>query len=500
MVLCQHPAQLENHLGKLSRCMNFSIVITTYNRLDLLKRAIESALSQTIACEVVVADDCSTDGTREYVIDLRDSLLERGDDRLVYHCNTENLGHSLTMNAGVKVARGEWIKPLDDDDYLAQNCVEEMLKAIALRPQAVICSCQAAQVDAEEVELSRTPKTGPGKAFYIPQEDIHYGMLLEMVPFGTPVQVAFRRDMFWQAGGWDSSFDGNCDDIDSWIKIAQFGDAIFLNQCLAYRTIWPGAYNHRFSVQKRMKTNILMKQKIHTLVHRRYHQYRPQIQDIRNYLKLHWSFVALKQGKLSSSFLTAFPAIFSLRAWKLLIKAILFRQKPWTSEEKLFSKYADKIFSQSPEILERSQQHTSIQNVPDSFHSPQHESAFDRAFLAWLCRPFVYLFNFREKKIEKPENKIAVTLDENIAILTQLHQFLQTNREESPPQLKVIRAYIQLRWSWAAIKQKNLFLGIKIAFPAIFSFPAWRIFFAAMEAEYREKRRNKIRKLVLIDD
>ena len=163
-------------------------------------------------------------------------------------------------------ASGDWIKFLDDDDYLAPNCLEEMTKAIALHPNAVICSCVAAQVDGKEVELSRTPQLGPGLAYYIPQADIHYGMLLELVPFGTPVQVACRRDTFMETGGWDSHLDANCDDIDSWIRIAQFGDAIFLNQCLAYRTIWPGAYNQKFSLSQRLNTNILMKEKIYALV------------------------------------------------------------------------------------------------------------------------------------------------------------------------------------------------------------------------------------------
>jgi glycosyltransferase involved in cell wall biosynthesis len=202
--------------------MKFSIVITTYNRLALLKRAIDSSLSQSIPCQVVVADDCSSDGTEDYVLALQHQLHARGDMRLVYQRNDTNLGHSATMNAGVNAADGDWIKPLDDDDYLATNCIEEMLSAIGRHPQAAICSCQAAQVNAEEVELSRTPRTGPGKAFYIPQEDIHYGMLLDLVPFGTPVQVAFRRDAFCQAGGWDSDLDGNCDDIDA-SPIGRFG-------------------------------------------------------------------------------------------------------------------------------------------------------------------------------------------------------------------------------------------------------------------------------------
>lgn len=299
--------------------MKFSIVITTYKRLPLLKRAIDSALNQTVPCEVVVADDCSPDGTEEYVRSLG--------DKVIYHRNPTNLGHSKSVNAGVEAASGDWIKPLDDDDYLAPNCVEEMIKAIALRPQAVICSCQAAQVNAEEVELSMTRQPGPGQVFYIPQEDIHYGMLLEVVPFGTPAQVAFQRAAFLQSGGWDSSLDANCDDIDSWIKIAQFGDAIFINQCLAYRTVWEGAFNKKFSLQKRLDTNILMKERIHALVTEKHRSAIPEIQAIRQYLYLHWSLVALKQKKFGDILKIAFPAVLSPAAWKLLMEAISSRKK-----------------------------------------------------------------------------------------------------------------------------------------------------------------------------
>jgi glycosyltransferase involved in cell wall biosynthesis len=306
--------------------MKFSIVITTYNRLNLLRRAIDSALAQTMPCEVVVVDDCSSDGTQAYIQQRCEALASAGDKRLIYHCNSENLGHSKSVNAGVDLATGDWIKPLDDDDYLAPNCIEVMECAIALRPQAVICSCQAAQVDANEVEISRTRQSGPGKAFYIPQEDIHYGMLLEVVPFGTPVQVAFERSAFLKTGGWDSSLDANFDDIDSWIKIAQFGDAIFINECLAYRTLWSGAYNQKFSLQKRLDTNVFIKEKIYSLVNKKHQHEIPKLQDIRDYLKLHWSIVALKQGKLFNAAKMSFPASFSPAAWKLLGKAARSRQ------------------------------------------------------------------------------------------------------------------------------------------------------------------------------
>ncbi|WP_193197301.1 glycosyltransferase family 2 protein [Nostoc sp. MG11] len=300
--------------------MKFSIVITTYNRLNLLQRAIDSALNQTMQCEVVVVDDCSSDNTQTYLKSLGNSV--------VYHRHEFNQGHAAAVNAGVAKASGDWIKFLDDDDYLAPNCLQEMAKAIALCPDAVICSCVAAQVDCNEVEISRTPQLGSGLAFYIPQADIHYGMLLELLPFGTPVQVACRRDAFLETGGWDSTLDANCDDIDSWIRIVQFGHAIFLNQCLAYRTIWPGAYNQKFSLTQRLATNILMKEKIYALVDEQYRSQVPLLQDIKNYLKLHWILVALKQRNIKSFLLMIDQSVFSPIAWRFLLTAFLSRRFP----------------------------------------------------------------------------------------------------------------------------------------------------------------------------
>ncbi|NES72913.1 MAG: glycosyltransferase family 2 protein [Okeania sp. SIO2D1] len=290
--------------------MKFSIVITTYNRLDLLKRAINSALEQTVECEIIVVDDCSIDGTKNYVNSLG--------GRVIYYCTSSNQGHAATMNLGVQNAQGDWIKPLDDDDYMAANCIEEMTKAITLHSQAVILSCQAAQVDSNEVEISRTRKTGPGTAFYIPQEDIHYGMLLELLPFGTPVQVAFRRDAFLESGGWDTNL-RSCDDIDSWIRITEFGDAIFLNKCLVYRTIWIGGYDRKIPFKKRCNTNILMKEKIYTKVHKKYSDIMPDLEDIRQYINLHWGIVALKQKQLLTAINILFPAVFSLKAWQIFL-------------------------------------------------------------------------------------------------------------------------------------------------------------------------------------
>lgn len=366
----------------------FTIVITTYNRVSLLRRAIDSALAQTVGCEVVVADDCSSDQTQEYIRSLG--------DRIIYHRNSSNQGHAATMNAGVNAATGDWIKPMDDDDYIAPNCIEEMIRAIDLRPQAVICSCQAVQVDVNQVEISRTRQTGPGKAFYVPQEDIHYGMLMEAIPFGTPIQVAFRRDAFINSGGWDSQLDVNFDDIDSWIKITQFGDAIFINECLAYRTVWPGGYNHKFSFERRLSTHFLIKEKIYNFVSQKHREIIPNLKTVRCYLKLHWALVAAKQKKVTTALKLAFPSVFSLPAWQLLLSAISSRRKENHSLDKpLPTNYSQKNYSS---IANQDWKNTGELNNMQSGFSYAIDTGKDVSFLNGFKTAFSNIFFGQSKK------------------------------------------------------------------------------------------------------
>lgn len=292
--------------------MNFSIVIATYNRLDLLKRAIASALNQTHPSEIIVVDNASTDGTEAYAKSLG--------DRITYCRNATNAQHAGAVNVGVQAATGDWVKFIDDDDYLAPTCLEVMAAAITHHPEAVICSCQASQVDVHGQELSCTPQTGPGESFFIPQDAIHYGMLLEQVPFGTPIQVAVRREAFLQAGGWDPSMT-SCVEIDAWLRIAEHGDALFINRCLAYRTVWPGGSDQYIDLIRRKDVNSLVKDRIYQRIHAKYRQQVPSLATIHNYLNVHWSLVALKQRQWSTAASLGFPAALSPQAWQLLKQA-----------------------------------------------------------------------------------------------------------------------------------------------------------------------------------
>lgn len=195
------------------------------------------------------------------------------------------------------------------------------MKAVIIgHPEAVICSCQAIQVDTQGRKLSCTAKTGPGEAFFVPQEAIHYGMLLDQVPFGTPIQVAVKREAFLQTGGWDLSMT-NSVEIDSWIRLADYGNALFVNKCLAYRTVWPGGNDQKIDLARRKETNFLIKQRIYERISAKYRDQVPSLTAIDNYLNLHWGLVALRQGKWETAASLCFPAIFSPPAWSLLRQA-----------------------------------------------------------------------------------------------------------------------------------------------------------------------------------
>lgn len=101
-----------------------SIYISTYNRVNKLKRAIFSVLNQDYTnIEIIVCDDASNDGTEEFMNDL-----VKFDNRVLYIRNTSNLGACATRNNAINVATGKFITGLDDDDEFMADRVSVFVK------------------------------------------------------------------------------------------------------------------------------------------------------------------------------------------------------------------------------------------------------------------------------------------------------------------------------------------------------------------------------------
>ena len=102
-------------------------VVVTYNRKELLKEAIEALLNQEYNnCDVLIVDNASTDGTREYI----DELLK--DTRVHYENTGANLGGAGGFNYGMKRACQmgcDFIWVMDDDCIVHKDSLTELLNA-----------------------------------------------------------------------------------------------------------------------------------------------------------------------------------------------------------------------------------------------------------------------------------------------------------------------------------------------------------------------------------
>ena len=127
-----------------------SVVIPTYNRADVLPRAIDSALGQSVAdIEVVVVDDGSTDDTEALVADYED-------DRLRYVAHETNRGANVARNTGIEAADGEYIAFLDSDDEWKPTKLERQLERLEGEPPRTFDAVDTAK----GAEVDRRVETG----------------------------------------------------------------------------------------------------------------------------------------------------------------------------------------------------------------------------------------------------------------------------------------------------------------------------------------------------
>ncbi len=101
------------------------IIIPVYNRAEMVREAIESALnaSPDVSVEIVVVDDASTDGTW-------DCLRAYDDPRIRCFRMESNSGQCAARNRGLDAARGTWVKFLDSDDVLIPGHLSAEVRAL----------------------------------------------------------------------------------------------------------------------------------------------------------------------------------------------------------------------------------------------------------------------------------------------------------------------------------------------------------------------------------
>ena len=110
-----------------------SVIMTAYNVEDLVKTSIMSILNQNYRnLELIVVDDCSTDGTLEAL-----RLLESEDARLQVIAKDGNDGTYVSKNTGLLRAEGEYVAFQDSDDWSHPDRIGKSIAVLASEPEIV---------------------------------------------------------------------------------------------------------------------------------------------------------------------------------------------------------------------------------------------------------------------------------------------------------------------------------------------------------------------------
>lgn len=210
-----------------------SVIIPTYDRAEVLPRAVESVLEQTYEdFELLVVDDGSSDDTEEYLESVDDERL-----RPIYH--ETNQGCNAARNTGVEAAAGEYVAFLDSDDEWKPRMLERAIDRVKSVPEAVAVYCDTEQlVDSPfapviSVVASLLAHTDPDR----PKEggeELTREMLIDTIHTGAGSTLLAEKAVVREVGGFDEEF-RYFRDPEFMLRLVQGGHLAYVDEPLVIR-------------------------------------------------------------------------------------------------------------------------------------------------------------------------------------------------------------------------------------------------------------------------
>ncbi len=192
-----------------------SVVIPTYNRLQMVKEAVESVLVQDFEdFELIVVDDGSTDGTAEAIREYG------GRVRLIEH--PHNRGVSAARNTGILHSRGKYIAFLDSDDLWVKGKLKIQVNFLDENPQYPLCYT-------DEIWIRKGKRVNPMK-----KHSKYSGWIFEKcLPLCiiSPSSAMMRKTLFQKVGLFDEALPV-CEDYDFWLRVSVRFPIFFINKKL----------------------------------------------------------------------------------------------------------------------------------------------------------------------------------------------------------------------------------------------------------------------------
>jgi len=182
-----------------------SVVLCTYNRLPLLKQAVESVRAQSWPVEMIVVDDGSTDGTHRW-------LKSQKDLRVFSH--EHNLGKIAALATGLKQVQGTYTLVFDDDDLLLPGAVQALATTLEACPALT-------GIFGDSILFSDTEIHSYRPALRVPPHVMRRASLAQIPGLNGAFLV--RSSIWEEVGAFDPRLSRG-EDIDMFQRIARLGD------------------------------------------------------------------------------------------------------------------------------------------------------------------------------------------------------------------------------------------------------------------------------------
>lgn len=178
-----------------------TVLITTHNRCNLLKRSVESVVHQTYSpIEIIVINDGSSDNTdavMQEILTQYPQVISLKNETPKGACNARNLG--------LDRAQGYYLAILDDDDYWLPERAEKLIQAFT-EDSAYVFSGAFRQYPNHRTTVTARPK-------FSYQDMLEYGNM-------NCSPALSKTEYFRQAGGFDPTLP-SWQDYDMWLRLLE---------------------------------------------------------------------------------------------------------------------------------------------------------------------------------------------------------------------------------------------------------------------------------------
>lgn len=210
-----------------------SIVTPLYNHRKYLPRTVEAVLSQTHEnWEWIVCDDCSTDGSYEFM-----QIAAKQEPRIKLMRNDVNSKIVITTQRCMDEAKGEFMYILDSDDYCKPEYLAEMIRLLNTHPTASVGFARCFTMDANDGYWGAWPKRKP---FFRAGLEEFPNQLLNYSMKGTT--TLYRMSMCKVIGGWGAHPLTRMHDKYYDLRALMEGDVAYTDKPLGYYRVH--ATNH----------------------------------------------------------------------------------------------------------------------------------------------------------------------------------------------------------------------------------------------------------------